>query len=182
MSIQDVVTLRSNVGGWNPITYESFSDTGIYSWTLTSEAIAAAGIAANKHVDFKLFSGNTWYGNDGKEASEDWQGFTYTGGGNAYIVYDPEYTSYSIQAMYKDNKWRVRVVENIDNHDYYWVSPQVTNGQKLESCKLTALRNRSRDGDGKLGDGKITTAISPTPSRTTTSGNTTVSALTKAKR
>ena len=148
------LTLRSNVGGWNPgVVYESFSDTGIYSWTITSEAIAEAGISANGRIEFKLFSGSTWYGNGGQEASEDWQDFTATGG-NAYIVYNPEYTSYSIQAMYRNNKWQVRVVENIDNHDYYWVSPQVTNGQKLESCKFTALRNRSRDGDGKLGDGK----------------------------
>ena len=38
-----------------------------------------------------------------------------------------------------------------EDHDYYWVSPQVTNNQKWPYFKLTALRNRS----GKYGDGKI---------------------------
>lgn len=36
-------------------------------------------------------------------------------------------------------------------HDYYWVSPQVTNNQKLPYFKLVPSRNRWRNG----GDGKI---------------------------
>lgn len=36
-------------------------------------------------------------------------------------------------------------------HDYYWVSPQVTNNQKQPYFKLVPSRNRSRDG----GDGQI---------------------------
>lgn len=39
----------------------------------------------------------------------------------------------------------------ITPHDYYWVSPQVTNNQKLPYFKLVPSRNRSRDG----GDGQI---------------------------
>ncbi|MBQ9655566.1 MAG: hypothetical protein IJV38_06035 [Prevotella sp.] len=39
----------------------------------------------------------------------------------------------------------------ITPHDYYWVSPQVTNGQKLPYFKMVASRNRS----GSFGDGKI---------------------------
>ncbi len=41
----------------------------------------------------------------------------------------------------------------ITPHDYYWVSPQVTNGQKLPYFKMVASRNRS----GDYGDGKIST-------------------------
>lgn len=41
----------------------------------------------------------------------------------------------------------------ITPHDYYWVSPQVTNGQKLPYFKMVASRNRS----GAYGDGKIST-------------------------
>lgn len=41
--------------------------------------------------------------------------------------------------------------DNEENHDYYWVSPQVTNGQKLPYFKMVASRNRS----GSYGDGKI---------------------------
>lgn len=39
----------------------------------------------------------------------------------------------------------------ITPHDYYWVSPQVTNNQKLPYFKLVPSRNRWRNG----GDGKI---------------------------
>jgi hypothetical protein len=45
----------------------------------------------------------------------------------------------------------VKVTTNEEDHDYYWVSPQITNNQKWPYFKLTALRNRS----GKYGDGKI---------------------------
>lgn len=38
-----------------------------------------------------------------------------------------------------------------EGHDYYWVSPQVTNNQKWPYFKLVPSRNRSRDG----GDGQI---------------------------
>lgn len=41
----------------------------------------------------------------------------------------------------------------ITPHDYYWVSPQVTNNQKLPYFKMVASRNRS----GAYGDGKIST-------------------------
>ncbi len=41
--------------------------------------------------------------------------------------------------------------DNEENHDYYWVSPQVTNNQKWPYFKLVPARNRSRDG----GDGLI---------------------------
>lgn len=41
--------------------------------------------------------------------------------------------------------------DNEEGHDYYWVSPQVTNNQKLPYFRLVPSRNRSRDG----GDGKI---------------------------
>lgn len=44
-------------------------------------------------------------------------------------------------------------VEGDGPHDYYWVSPQVTNGQKLPYFKMVASRNRS----GAYGDGKIST-------------------------
>ena len=80
------------------------------------------------------------------------------GGGsdtNCYIEYDEDITSYTIQAKYENDQWQVRVVENVDNHDYYWVSPQVTGGKKLAAFKLIASRNRNRDAEGKVGDGQI---------------------------
>lgn len=38
-----------------------------------------------------------------------------------------------------------------EGHDYYWVSPQVTNNQKQPYFKLVPSRNRWRNG----GDGQI---------------------------
>ena len=50
--------------------------------------------------------------------------------------------------------------DNEENHDYYWVSPQITNNQKLPYFKLTALRNRSGSfGDGKISDKYFTFTI-----------------------
>lgn len=47
-----------------------------------------------------------------------------------------------------------------EGHDYYWVSPQVTNNQKCPYFKLTALRNRSGSfGDGKISDKYFTFTI-----------------------
>lgn len=47
-----------------------------------------------------------------------------------------------------------------EGHDYYWVSPQVTNNQKQPYFKLTALRNRSGSfGDGKISDKYFTFTI-----------------------
>ena len=47
-----------------------------------------------------------------------------------------------------------------EGHDYYWVSPQVTNNQKLPYFKLTALRNRSGSfGDGEISDKYFTFTI-----------------------
>ena len=47
-----------------------------------------------------------------------------------------------------------------EGHDYYWVSPQVTNNQKCPYFKLTAPRNRSGSfGDGKISDKYFTFTI-----------------------
>ncbi len=47
--------------------------------------------------------------------------------------------------------YHAKADDNEENHDYYWVSPQVTNNQKLPYFKLVPSRNRWRNG----GDGKI---------------------------
>ena len=47
-----------------------------------------------------------------------------------------------------------------EGHDYYWVSPQVTNNQKWPYFKLTALRNRSGSfGNGEISDKYFTFTI-----------------------
>ena len=47
--------------------------------------------------------------------------------------------------------YHAKADDNEENHDYYWVSPQVTNNQKQPYFKLVPSRNRSRNG----GDGQI---------------------------
>ena len=54
----------------------------------------------------------------------------------------------------------MKVTTNEEDHDYYWVSPQVTNNQKWPYFKLTALRNRSGSyGNGKISDKYFTFTI-----------------------
>lgn len=56
--------------------------------------------------------------------------------------------------------YHAKADDNEENHDYYWVSPQVTNNQKWPYFKLTALRNRSGDyGDGEISDKYFTFTI-----------------------
>ena len=143
------------------IPYSRMSDSGIYLWNFTRAEIkgAISNISNGAHVEFKLFlddgtSNGKWFGN-GTEVTDSWVTLSGGGAGNCYIEYDEDITSYTIQAKYQNDQWQVRVVENVDNHDYYWVSPQVTGGKMLPAFKLIASRNRNRDGEGKVGDGQI---------------------------
>lgn len=42
-------------------------------------------------------------------------------------------------------------------HDYYWVSPQITNGEMWPAFKMVASRNRFWSGNQVIGDGLIST-------------------------
>lgn len=44
-----------------------------------------------------------------------------------------------------------------EDHDYYWVSPQITNGEMWPAFKMVASRNRYWSGSAVIGDGKIST-------------------------
>jgi hypothetical protein len=157
------ITIRGALkDSWNTaIPYSSMSDSGIYLWNFTREQIKGeiSNISNGYHVEFKLFlddgtENGKWFGN-GTEVTDSWVTLSGGGAGNCYIEYDEDITSYTIQAKYENGVWKVRVVENVDNHDYYWVSPQVTDNQMLSAFKLIASRNRNRDGEGKVGDGQI---------------------------
>ncbi len=162
--IAENITIKTALNNWgDAIPYSSMSNSGIYLWNVTREQIKVAkpNISNGAHVDFKLFlddgtSNGKWFGN-GTEVTDSWVTLSLGGGpeANCYIEYDEDITSYTIQAKYENGVWKVRVVENVDNHDYYWVSPQVTGGQKLAAFKLIASRNRNRDAEGKVGDGQI---------------------------
>ena len=162
----DRITIKTALNNWGTaISYSSKSDSGIYLWNVTREQIkgAISNISNGAHVEFKLFLDDTpqwWFGNGEQEVTDSWltlynRKADGSDADNCYIEYDEDITSYTIQAKYQDDVWKVRVVENVDNHDYYWVSPQVTGDQKLPAFKLIASRNRNRDAEEKVGDGQI---------------------------
>lgn len=137
--------------------YTSFSD-GIYTWEFDKSGFPSG-------TKFKLFeyvdgTNDLWYGN-GKEVTEDWSD-EFSNGGDMSVSYtaNDELIKISVQAKKSNGKWMIRIVKTYEPHDYYWVSPQVTNNQKLPYFKLTALRNRSGSyGDGKISDKYFTFTI-----------------------
>ena len=70
--------------------------------------------------------------------------FTPTGADKYFIYFKNE-----------NNTRKVRVAT--PPHDYYWVSPQITNGEMWPAFKMVASRNRYWDGHQVIGDGKIST-------------------------
>ncbi|MBR7125573.1 MAG: hypothetical protein IKC86_03080 [Prevotella sp.] len=63
----------------------------------------------------------------------------------------------SVQAKKSNGKWKIRIVKTYEPHDYYWVSPQITNNQMWPAFKMVASRNRYWDGHQVIGDGLIST-------------------------
>lgn len=130
--------------------YTSFSD-GIYTWEFDKSDFPSGTV-------FKLFeyvdgTNDLWYGN-GAAVTEDWSD-EFSKGGDMSVSYtdNVELIKISVQAKKSNGNWKIRIVKTYEPHDYYWVSPQVTNGQKLPYFKMVASRNRS----GAYGDGKIST-------------------------
>lgn len=139
--------------------YTSFSD-GIYTWEFDKSEFPSGTV-------FKLFeyvdgTNDHWYGN-GAEVTEDWSSpFSGAGDNNMSVSYtdNDELIKISVQAKKSNGNWKIRIVKTYEPHDYYWVSPQVTNNQKWPYFKLTALRNRSGSyGDGKISDKYFTFTI-----------------------
>ena len=139
-------------------TYTSFAD-GIYTWEFDKSKFPSG-------TEFKLFeyvvgTNGHWYGN-GAEVTEDWSNEFLSENNNMSVSYtdNDELIKISVQAKKSNGKWKIRIVKTYEPHDYYWVSPQVTNNQKWPYFKLTALRNRSGSyGDGKISDKYFTFTI-----------------------
>lgn len=154
------IKLRGSYSNWATSTaYTSFSD-GIYTWEFDKSEFPSG-------TEFKLFeyvdgTNGHWYGN-GAVVTEDWSNeFSGEGDKNMSVSYtdNDELIKISVQAKKSNGKWKIRIVKTYEPHDYYWVSPQVTNNQKWPYFKLTALRNRSGSyGDGKISDKYFTFTI-----------------------
>ena len=147
------IQLKGDFDGWQGTTYDEYnSQTGVFSWTFTTTQFPSA-------TKFKLYntsgsSGSAWL-SSGKAINEDWSSsFNSNNDNDMSYTYDKtDVYSVTIEAKKVTDGWKMRAVLTYDPHDYYWVSPQVTNGQKLPYFKMVASRNRS----GAYGDGKIST-------------------------
>lgn len=151
--------LKSSLDNWVSST-PSESSTG-YTWTWNKSTLSS--ISSGTQIKFKLYDADEdkWYGVSGSsdtEATSSWQS-CIEGGSNWYVTYTKGNT-YTIDAQRVNGTWQVKVTTNEEDHDYYWVSPQVTNNQKWPYFKLTALRDRSGNyGDGKISDKYFTFTI-----------------------
>lgn len=144
------IQLKGDFDNWKGTTYDEYnSQTGVYSWTFTTTEFPSA-------TNFKLYntSGSAWL-SSGSAITEDWSSSSFNSNSNdmSYTYDNTDVYSVTIEAMKVTGGWKMRAVLTYDPHDYYWVSPQVTNGQKLPYFKMVASRNRS----GNYGDGKIST-------------------------
>lgn len=129
--------------------YTSFSD-GIYTWEFDKSEFPSGTVF--KLFEYVVGTNGHWYSN-GAEVTEDWSNEFLSENNNMSVSYtdNDELIKISVQAKKSNGKWKIRIVKTYEPHDYYWVSPQVTNNQKLPYFKLVPSRNRWRNG----GDGKI---------------------------
>ena len=158
-SVPMIPQLKSTIDSWRGTDPESGSGTSAdpYVWTWTKQQLS--GISAGSEIDFQLYDpeDQTWYGMSSRTSisNNSWSTSNLngqSGTANWYTTYQKGYT-YTISAMNENSAWKVKITANEIDHDYYWVSPQITNNQKWEYFKMVPSRNRSRNGgDGKVSD------------------------------
>ena len=153
------VKLRTSADdAWGGKSYDEFdSRTGIYTWYINSLSQFVSG-----YHEFKLEQGGTWYGYNGTVAAgseSSWTSFSSADNNNARATFTVNSKKYvKLRAKENGSNWDVQVIEENDApHEYYWVSPQITNGEKWPSFKLVPSRNRYWGGSYVIGDGLIST-------------------------
>ena len=137
---------------WGVSTKYDFFADGIYTWVF-DKSVFKSGTQFKLCEDLDGDSNDKWY-STGLEITEDWSSelSDNEATANMKVLYsDNDLIKISVQAMKTNGKWKMRIVKAYEPHDYYWVSPQVTNNQRWPYFKLVPSRNRSRDG----GDGQI---------------------------
>lgn len=153
--------MHSNLGGaddWSgttnyPLTYNS--TTGYYERTLTESEIEGAK-DGDGDVRFRVYDGSGSWGPSSTYTFEQEEGtvehdLTTTSTSNYISIPKGKYSSAKIEAKKEGSK--VLLYVTLTPITYYWVSPQITNGEKWNYFKMVPSRNRSRDG----GDGKTST-------------------------
>ncbi|MBO5583857.1 MAG: hypothetical protein J5942_05155 [Prevotella sp.] len=160
--------LHSNLDGkWSgetsyALTYNASS--GFYERTLTESEINSA---SDSDVRFRIYDGsNSWgCGTDGTQSGskyywtfDDEGSESYTSTTNRtnnYFSIPKDFISAKIEAKQVTGGVLVNVTLVYDVN-YYWVSPQITNGEKWEYFKMVPSRNRNLSGGGDgAADGKI---------------------------
>lgn len=158
-----------NAGSWSgetnfPLIYNAAS--GYYERTLTESEIN--GAYDGDDVRFRIFDGtNSWGpGTDGTQVdtnlykwvfdNEGSESYTSTTNGtDNYFSIPKDFISAKIEAKAVSGGVIVNVTLVYDVN-YYWVSPQITNGEKWEYFKMVPSRNRNMTGGGDgVADGKI---------------------------
>ena len=147
--------LKSDLDNWTGTPSES--STG-YTWTWDKSKLS--GKSSGSKIYFKLYDADDYTsygpGSSDTEATSSWQSCV-GGDHNWYVTYSKGNT-YTIDAQRVNGTWQVKVTTNEEPHDYYWVSPQITNNQMWPAFKMVASRNRNMDGGGTgASDGKIST-------------------------
>ncbi|MBP3745627.1 MAG: hypothetical protein J6I34_09450, partial [Prevotella sp.] len=127
--------------------------TGYYERTLTESEIIGA---KDGDVRFRVYDGSGSWGPSSTYTFEQEEGteehdLTTTSTGNYISIPKGKYSSAKIEAKKEGSK--VLLYVTLTPIVYYWVSPQITNGEKWNYFKMVPSRNRSRDG----GDGKTST-------------------------
>ena len=144
-------------GDWIGISYNEYnSTTDTYTWYLSS----INGFTNNSSL-FKLKINDTWFGGGGSNIATigtEWSTLT-SPGQDCKASYSAPSSGKAIrlEAKKDGNNWKAHIVEGDGPHDYYWVSPQITNGEMWPAFKMVASRNRYWDGHQVIGDGKIST-------------------------
>ncbi len=156
--VEKAITLRTdaykrdNNVDWIGIRYNEFdSENNVYTWYLNT----IDGFTGSSR--FKLELNNTWYGN-GETVGSTF--ITLGSGDNNCIPTIPTLANGQVarlEAKKVAGNWQARIVAGDGAHDYYWVSPQITNGEKWPSFKLVPSRNRYWDGGTVIGDGLMST-------------------------
>ena len=156
--------LHSNLGGANrwggetPYALTYNYSTGYYERSFT-EAEINSGINGQE-MRFRIYDGNNSWGPQVSSYAFDSEGSesytAKTAGSTANYFYIPkDFVSAKIEAKPVTGGILVNVTLVYDVN-YYWVSPEITNGEKWEYFKMVPSRNRNQSGGGEgASDGKI---------------------------
>ncbi|MBQ1854813.1 MAG: hypothetical protein II136_07555 [Prevotella sp.] len=156
--------LHSNLGGaddWADKTDYALiynAASGYYERTLTQSEISGA---KDGDVRFRIYDGNnSWGPQVSSYVFDDTGSESYTsttaGGTANYFSIPKDFISAKIEAKPATGGGILVNVTLVYDVNYYWVSPQITNGEKWEYFKMVPSRNRNQTGGGDgVADGKI---------------------------